>query len=370
MIGSDRQWRFNYQVVPTGGMELLDEPTTVTIREIVGPAGSPAAPLEDRSLFIHAPGKAELVRSLAKMEFVKQAEPVLRAGVPGAWDAGGVRVGDVVEVEGTYLMVYTGYSADGEAAGIGLATSRDKVNWTKNPEPVIKPGPPGAWNSGEAIHPTALWDNGVYHLWYVGRPRNGDHYSTRFGHTTSLDGIQWEPATPGLGPGPAGAWDEERIGGLDVIKVGEVFFLYYAATTLTPEFKRQIGCALSGDGDTWTKCEANPVLAPRPDIAPFEGNETEEPDVVFLYNTWLMGYTGYGGSQGANFQIGFAYSLDGIQWVRLDETPALPWGPLGAFDEFGTLRPTVLAEWDKVWLWYTGFGPEGSAIGLAVATLN
>jgi predicted GH43/DUF377 family glycosyl hydrolase len=207
-------------------------------------------------------------------------------------------------------------------------------------------------------------------MWYVGRPEGGSPGSNQFGYTTSRDGLNWERATPVLAAGPPGAWDEERIGGLEAIEFAGVYHLYYAATTLTPEFLRQIGCAYSRDLRTWTRCEANPLLTPRPNVSDYEGNEVEEPDLLIAYGKWLMAYSGYGGGQGAHFQIGIAHSDDGERWQRLFKSPALDWGPPGAFDEAGTSQPTMLLEGNELWLWYTGLGPQQPAIGVAVAKLG
>jgi predicted GH43/DUF377 family glycosyl hydrolase len=370
MTGAERQWSFTYNVQSMGGLDLLAQSTTVTISGARDLGGKRALPFVDRTLYIHAPDAGDVRDSLEDLEFDKYPDPVLLPGDEAAWDAGRVSVGDVLKVGDAYWMYYTGYDDDNQPAGIGLATSPDGVTWTKHPEPLIVRGAPGEWDAGMAIHPAVLLDGGLFHMWYMGMPEGDDLLSIRIGHTTSQDGIVWERATPDLAPGPAGAWDEERIGGLDVVTFAGAYYMYYAATSLTPEFVRQIGCAYSHDVTNWTRCDKNPVLSPKSDPARFEGNEVEEPDVALVYGTWVMAYSGYGGRQGANFHIGLARSWNGDEWKRLFKTPAIEWGAADAFDAFGTGQPSLLLEGNELWMWYTGFGPDGSAIGLAKATLD
>jgi predicted GH43/DUF377 family glycosyl hydrolase len=370
MTGAGSEWQFGYPVVPAGGLDLLGEPLTVVISDVVDQAGNQAEALVDRTAYVHAPAPEAVERSLARLEFVKRGQPVLAAGPPGSWDEGGISVGDVVKAGDTYLLYYSGSSADGLRYSIGLATSVDGLEWTKHPEPLISPGGPGEWNSLQVAHPSVLWEDGTYRMWYVGFPVDGSMYDFAFGYTTSGDGTHWQPAQPVFSHGPAGAWDEERIGGLDVVKVGDVFYLYYSATSLTPEFTRRIGCATSRDGETWRQCEANPLLEPQPEAAPFEGNEVESPNVISLYGSWLMAYTGYGGPQGDAFEIGLARSDDGQAWKRLSGRPVLAWGPPGSFDENGPALPALLVEGNQLWMWYTGLSDEGSTVAVAVALLD
>ena len=51
---------------------------------------------------------------------------------------------------------------------IGMATSSDGINWTREPSnPVLDMGPTGAWDEKGPFVPSALIKDGVYYLYYL-----------------------------------------------------------------------------------------------------------------------------------------------------------------------------------------------------------
>lgn len=86
--------------------------------------------------------------------------PVVPAGPTGAWDESGVWAPDVIEVDGTYYLYYTGSEARNNQA-LGLATSPDLLTWTKHPaNPVVTPGP---WSDRGVGRNVAGRDGMVFH---------------------------------------------------------------------------------------------------------------------------------------------------------------------------------------------------------------
>ena len=290
---------------------------------------------------------------------------------PGAlstWDGGGAVPEDVIRVGDELWLYYTG-SRPGYPSQIGLATSADGLTWTRKLDaPVFTVGPPGSWDSAYVMDPAVLYDpeTGLFEMWYVAAP-DADLYSIGFGYATSQDGINWTRASdrPVIIHGEPGAWNEERIGGLDVVKVDGLYYLYYAATKIKP-FRRQIGCATSADGLNWAECPGNPLLSPNRELAPFEGKEVEEPNLVYHEGLWLMAYTGYLGPQGDEFRIGLARSTDGLRWERLSAAPVIGRWPPRAGET--TAEPVLYLDPAamQVRLWYTR---EGGWTGHAAAVL-
>jgi len=66
--------------------------------------------------------------------------PVLEPGGPGAWDETGIWAPDIIELDGTYYMFYTGSDATNNQS-IGCATSNDLHTWQPHHQnPVVTPG--------------------------------------------------------------------------------------------------------------------------------------------------------------------------------------------------------------------------------------
>lgn len=116
-----------------------------------------------------------------------------------------------VDVVGSqWLMYYTGESEAGRAA-IGLATSRDGCTWVKHPSnPVLEPGPAGAWDSGGVHQPPVLHEAWRFVMAYAGWSAGTPLIHGRIGIATSSDGLTWLrlPRNPVLDYGLRGAWDE------------------------------------------------------------------------------------------------------------------------------------------------------------------
>ncbi|MEI6178539.1 MAG: hypothetical protein WCS43_16735 [Verrucomicrobiota bacterium] len=138
----------------------------------------------------------------------------------------------------------------------------------------------------------------------------------------SVDGFKPYDGNPILKPGPAGSFDAGALGSMCVLRVGDVFHLYYeawgvrAAKNGTPkEFETlQIGHATSADGLHWTKDPANPVL-PHGGQADFDRTGVWDPYVIHEDGLFKMWYGGGGGSQ---LNLGWAYatSPDGSHFKK------------------------------------------------------
>jgi len=152
----------------------------------------------------------------------------------------------VVRVGDNYFMYYT-RAARGIGDEIALATSTDGVRW----EPrgvVLRPGPPGEWDSLLVGRPSVLHEGGRFRMWYDGRKdlRPGplaagaptSAASRRYvGLATSVDGFRWTRH----GGNPVFAHD---AGGVDVKRVGETYVMVY-------ESHEGTRLATSPEGVTW-----------------------------------------------------------------------------------------------------------------------
>lgn len=138
----------------------------------------------------------------------------------------------------------------------------------------------------------------------------------------STEGFKPYEGGPILKPGPAGSFDAGALGSMCVLRVGNVFHLYYEAwgvrTTnqwIAGEYESlQIGHATSADGLHWTKDPLNPVL-PHGEKPDFDRTGVWDPYVIHEDGLFKMWYGGGGGSQ-PNLGWAYATSADGSHFKK------------------------------------------------------
>jgi len=102
------------------------------------------------------------------------SNPVLAKGSPGDWDSRGVGVGNVVMIDDTYHIWYTGYEGAGTSAidlAIGHAASSDGVNWANRSRELT--GGTG-WETNGVGAPWVIYSGSGYRMWYSGLDINFD----------------------------------------------------------------------------------------------------------------------------------------------------------------------------------------------------
>lgn len=110
--------------------------------------------------------------------------PVLSPGAPGSWDDLAVHPGAVIYEDGHYYMFYCGWSDPYGQWDVGFAESIDGINWTKNPEPVLL----GTNGMEYQIGPSSVIKiESTYYMYYYMR----DLPYLRIGLATSTDRINW-----------------------------------------------------------------------------------------------------------------------------------------------------------------------------------
>lgn len=112
------------------------------------------------------------------------SQPVLSPGSNGSWDGATISVGPVIKVDGIYRMYYGGRAMQGGYTSIGLATSPDGITWTKKTNPVLVGQ--GNWE-GNIDAGDVIKINNTYYMYYTGI--NSGYY--KIGIATSPDGITW-----------------------------------------------------------------------------------------------------------------------------------------------------------------------------------
>ncbi len=176
--------------------------------------------------------------------------PVLTRGPEGEWDSVDVLNPSIVQHERLYYNLYSGY--DGHTWHTGLATSTDGIAWTKRGK-VLSPEPL-TWEGGYiAANGSVLRFGGEFLYWY----QAGD--PPRIGLANSRDALNWvKRPTPVLETGPRGSWDERGVADPYVIEAGGKLYLYYLGQDRAR--RQRLGVAVSADGIAWTKLRSNPIL--------------------------------------------------------------------------------------------------------------
>ncbi|MCX6021418.1 MAG: hypothetical protein NTZ05_06765 [Chloroflexi bacterium] len=184
--------------------------------------------------------------------------PVLAAGPPGAWDSASVHAPCVLKIGSRYVLWYDGTGGVDLYRGwsIGRAESPDGIRWERDAAPVLTPGPPAAWDSVSVHDPRVVREGETYRMWYSGF----DGRSWRIGLASSGDGRRWDrhPANPVLSPGPDGAWDAAAVAYSSVEREPGGYRMWYQGQDQRGVWR--IGAAASPDGVAWTKDERNPLL--------------------------------------------------------------------------------------------------------------
>jgi hypothetical protein len=230
-------------------------------------------------------------------------EPVLRPGLPGAFDDSGAMGACLVRHEGRDYLYFIGWTRGVTvpfSTFIGCAVSDDDGRTFER----VSPAPVLGRSDADPFLATSPWvlvEGGRWRMWYASGVRwastaDGLRHEYRIVHAESDDGLEWRPT---------------RDVCIDFASVDE-----YAIAR---------PCVLR-DGDR--------------------------------YRMWFS-------YRGDAYSIGYAESDDGITWERDDETAGLR--PEGAGWESRSVEyPCVFDHDGRRWLLYNGNGYGETGIGLAV----
>jgi predicted GH43/DUF377 family glycosyl hydrolase/pimeloyl-ACP methyl ester carboxylesterase len=91
------------------------------------------------------------------------------------------------------------------------------------------------------------------------------------------------------------------------------------------------------------KYSGNPIIIP----SDWDNNSCTNPTVIFQNNTYKMWFTGYNGTTG---QIGFAYSNNGINWIKY---PSPVFSRISSENK-NIYEPSVIYDDNTYYMWYVG----------------
>ena len=259
---------------------------------------------------------------------------------------------------------------------ICVATSNDGITFTRHPNNPILDLSENEWDSYALETPFVMKIGAEYWLYYNGKDTeymqdviNGDKITLgSIGLAISNDGITFTrtATNPIFEPSPltdpsnyVGSWDSWVVEGPCIIEVGSEYWMYYggAGSEVAGEMINSIGLAKSSDGMTWRKAPQNPIIN--------EGNASSwdryhviDPSVIKYNNRYMLWYHGgdiyfAADEEYSNFNIGVAYSVDGINWVKDSSNPVLKNNVLN-WTSSGIMAPSVIEESDKFVMYFHG----------------
>jgi len=228
--------------------------------------------------------------------------PILKRG-NNTFDQYGVWSPKVLIENGQYKMWFTNL-ANGGIACVGYAVSSDGLTWTKPvTTPVLTPGWSYSWDSHSVSSGPVIKVENTYRMYYTGTTSNSA--SSHIGLATSPDGITWTKYNnPVLS---AGSGYDYRIAASDIIKIDDLYYLYYSAVNY-PAYS--ICLATSPDGLNWTKYPQNPILTT---TKTWEGTGVYHPSIAYSNGKYYMTYQNVNDNLTA---FGIASSVDGKIWTK------------------------------------------------------
>jgi predicted GH43/DUF377 family glycosyl hydrolase len=166
--------------------------------------------------------------------------------------------GTVIRDGNLYRLYFGGYSSLTQKWSVGMATSTDRIHWSKLASPVLTGGGTGSWDVNGVSQPCVVKESeGQYKMWYGGSTNQS---TTAIGFATSTDGVVWEKysGNPILVPSSNLPWESYLLSDPRVVKVGSTYHMFYFGANNSSLY--QIGYASSENGTQWERYSGNPVI--------------------------------------------------------------------------------------------------------------
>ncbi len=233
------------------------------------------------------------------------------------------------------------------------------------PNPIIKPGPEGAWDDGVAEASDAFKDVDTYYFYYHA---TGAGKGYRLGVATSehpLGPFKKHGDKPLLDLGPEGAWDDKYVACAMVLKeASKKYLMWYSGYGELPKYRKwSIGLATAEHpAGPWKKLEQNPIL----DDFGYVGGVLKVKGKYRLYNAWPINSPGYKGDY-SPLALATAEKPEG-PYTKHPGNPLMKKGDFGDWDDGGISEAEVLYHNEAFHMFYGGthlLGPRLESIGYA-----
>jgi predicted GH43/DUF377 family glycosyl hydrolase len=239
-----------------------------------------------------------------------EANPVLRPGPEGTWDAGALGSMSVLKAGDVFHMYYEAWGVrsekewdaeEYESLQIGHATSKDGIHWAKDPaNPVLPQGREGEWDETGTWDPYVIYEESLFEMWYGGG--GGSMPNFGWAYAVSKDGTHYrKKGLIGIG-NLIGVEDCHVVHDTD----SGLYYMYYwygwqepsalycviSTTPIGFDFNKAINIKIEGD-DSFM-CKFGHVLKDK--------------------DGWHMFYSNFVQPHCPNSYVRYATSKDGIHW--------------------------------------------------------
>ena len=230
-----------------------------------------------------------------------------------------------------------------------------RTKWNQySDNPVMRPGTRPQWNSSSSFAPTVIMFKDTLRMWYAGGTEYGFNGKIAIGYAWSLDGITWQQYTNNPVLSPqSGDWDYPHCIYPHVMTDGDTLRMWFAGGSMIQTGMR-VGYATSVDGINWNRYP-EPVIVPN---AAWNSDGVEPGGVIKedgIFKMWFGGGVGTAGypSRASQWKTGYATSSDGIHWNLLDD-PVISNGKSIDFDANEALGAYVMRSDSGYDMWYFG----------------
>jgi predicted GH43/DUF377 family glycosyl hydrolase len=304
--------------------------------------------------------------------FQKTNQIVLDVGAKGKFDSTQAKYPCVLKVGDQWWMWYNGRTDDRFTGSIGLATSDDGLQWTKqnDGDPIFEHGRPGTFDSTKVDHPAVLHFDGKFHMWYTAGDKDSRY---TIGYATSPDGRHWHRennARPVLSAGARGRFDDQVVLHPAVVREDSgLLHLWYNG--VGPQKSFRVGHATSRDGIHWTRQNRGRAVLEPSVVGDFHEGYVYNVFVMLEGGRFHMWYSAWAANErktGPNHNgITHAVSSNGDQWEK-DATPCITNGAAGSIDEYASFACIIVKRGNEFWMYYSaGSGSTGGPYRVALA---
>jgi len=238
------------------------------------------------------------------------------------------------------------------------------------PNPILSPGPKGAWDDENIEAGDAFEDLGTYYLYYHSMNTHSDFkYQYQIGVATGNRPlgpfIKHSKNKPILSVGQKGSWDDGSIACPMVLKESdEKYYMWYWGMDDDPPFEYEgVGLATAAHPlGPWKKYEGNPVLT----NVGYVGGVVKAAGKYYIYSTYTRADSGYKGDYGP-VVMAVADRPEG-PYLKYAGNPVLEKGNAGDWDDGGISEAEVLYHNGMFHMFYGGTkitGPRLESIGYA-----
>jgi len=295
----------------------------------------------------------------------------------------------ILKVNKTYRMWYTDEKEG--LYSVGYTTSKDGLTWG---EPTMVNGLTGQPNHAVVVN-IGKESQPYYRIWYADASV-WPYVINLFRTAESEDGINWtnDEIMHSDPPFFTHTWPSDCFYGSygpgavlynpkgyakinDNDPMGNKYVMYYNVYTWCQGTTEGTALAYSADGINWKRYGTMPVIMAEGDNNPsaWDAGYLYAWTVLKLKNSYQMWYSG--GILDSNDGIGYAYSEDGINWIKDTENPVLHVDDADAqiWRKDRTFTPLVLKEGNSYKMWFSArdgetVGSNSYVIGYATLSIS